>query len=103
MAASEPKKSILIEYLSEIEYTLVKVNDEIRFYAGKLNTEGILSDKHYDDCLHIGCAVVNECDIILSWNFKHIVKVKTVDGVRYINAMLKYHGIDIYSPNMLIE
>jgi len=32
-----------------------------------------------------------------------MVKVKTINGVRSVNAMFGYHGIDIYSPNLLIE
>ena len=31
--------------------------------------------KSFDDCQHIGVAIINECDCIISWNFKHIVNV----------------------------
>jgi len=98
----QPKQGILIRHLSEINYTQISVDDEIIAYADKIIEEGILTEKSYDDCLHLGCAVVSQCHIILSWNFKHMVRVKTVSGVRYINAMLGYHGIDIYSPNMIV-
>jgi predicted nucleic acid-binding protein len=101
MNAEEPKLTILLEHLAEIQYTFISVNDEIRAYAGKVIEDGILTANHYEDCLHIACAVTNECNIILSWNFKHMVKVKTVNGIRSINAALGYHGIDIYSPNMI--
>jgi len=97
------KRTILLQYLAEIEYNLVSVNNEIRIYANKVIEEGILTNKSYDDCLHIGCAVINQCHIILSWNFKHMVKIKTVNGVRSINALLGYHAIDIFPPNMMIE
>jgi hypothetical protein len=92
-----------VDYLSQIEYNFIEIDNEIMLYADKLNEMGILTDKHYDDCLHIASAVVNECNYLLSWNFKHIVRVKTINGVRSINAILGYHGIDIYSPNLLIE
>jgi len=101
--SDEPKKSIMVDYLSQIEYNFIEIDNEIMLYADKLNEMGILTDKHYDDCLHIASAVVNECNYLLSWNFKHIVRVKTINGVRSINAILGYHGIDIYSPNLLIE
>jgi len=100
---SEMKRQILLEHLAEIEYALVSVDDEIRAYADRIVSEGILTEKRYDDCLHIGCAVVSQCNMLLSWNFKHMVKVATVNGVRSINAMLGYHGIDIFPPSMLIE
>ena len=39
---------------------------------------GILTKKSYDDCQHIGAAITSECDCIISWNFKHIVNIKTI-------------------------
>jgi predicted nucleic acid-binding protein len=98
----EPKKGIIFQQLAEIDYTLITSNDEIRAYAEKLNSEGILSTMHMADCLQIGCAVVYNCDAMLSWNLNHIVRVKTINGVRIINAMLGYKSIDIYSPDIFI-
>ena len=98
-----PKREILVNHLEDISYTLLSVTDEVYAYADKLIELDILTQKSFDDCLHIGCAIVHRCNIILSWNFKHMVRVKTVNGVRSINAMLGYHGIDIYPPNMMIE
>jgi len=97
------KRITMLEYLALINYNVIDINDEMRYYASKLNETGILSDKHYDDCLHIACAVICDCDYLLSWNFKHIVKVKTINGVRSINATLGYKGIDIFPPNLLIK
>jgi hypothetical protein len=34
------------------------------------------------DTLHIACAVLNEIDYILSWNFKHIANVRTRGKIR---------------------
>ena len=99
----EQKRALLLAHLAEIDYTFIAMDDEIRTYADKVVEEEILTSKRYDDCLHIGCAVVHECHMIISWNFKHIVKVKTVNGVRSVNSMLGYHSIDIFSPNMMIE
>ncbi|MCL2839940.1 MAG: PIN domain-containing protein [Defluviitaleaceae bacterium] len=99
---AELKRARLFEYLTEIEYTLIDVNNEIRAYANKIVEAGILSNKHYNDCLHIASAVVNDCQLLLSWNFRHMVKIKTINGVRSISAALGYHGIDIYQPSALI-
>ena len=103
MEAHEPKRSIMLDYLEQIEYTILNVNDTVKEFASKLNDKGILSIKQFDDCLHIGCAVVYECNMIISWNFKHIVRVKTINGVRYISSILGYNDIGIYSPSMIIQ
>ena len=64
---------------------------------------GILTKKSYDDCQHIGAAIINECDCIVSWNFKHIVNIKTFRGVRAITNLQGYRAIEIWSPSVLLE
>lgn len=63
---------------------------------------GILTKKSYDDCQHIGAAIVSECDRIISWNFKHIVNIKTIKGVRAITHLESYKDIDIMNPSVLL-
>ena len=99
----EPKYSILLDYLSEIEYELFPVTNEAENLAGEIIKQGILTQKSYDDCLHISIAVINNCDIILSWNFKHMVNVKTINGVRAVNILNGYKSIDIYSPTIIVK
>ena len=42
-------------------------------------------------------------DIIVSWNFKHIVKRKTIIMTALVNNREGYKGIDIYSPSEVVE
>ena len=55
------------------------------------------------DCLHIAFAVAYDCDIIVSWNFKHLVNYRTVSEVKIVNAINNYREINIVSPTMLLE
>ena len=64
---------------------------------------GILTKKSYDDCQHIAAAILAGCDIIISWNFKHIVNVKTVRGVKVITTLEGYKDLMIYPPSVLLE
>lgn len=100
---NEEKQKILFKHLNDIEYELININTEIEELANKIIDFGVLSKKSSDDCLHIAAAVVNNCGAIVSWNFTHIVKAKTINGVRTVNLMNGYNTIDIYSPTMLIE
>ena len=100
---SEERRNRLTEYLSEIKYTNISINDEIKKYAHELIRLGILSDKHLSDCLHIGAAVVHNCDMLLSWNFRHMVKVKTINGIKSVSSLLGYKEMGIYPPSMIIE
>ncbi len=58
----------------------------------------IIPHKYLPDALHIAIATVHKIPVMVSWNFKHIVRHKTRIGV---NAVNKEHGfiqIDICSP-----
>lgn len=100
---SEPKKSSLWEYLNQISYETYDVTKEALDVAHQLITMGVLTNKSFDDCQHIGVAVVNNCDCIISWNFKHIVNIKTIRGVRAITNLEGYKPIEIWSPSVLLE
>ena len=100
---SETKRSMLYDYLSDIEYTKLEINEEIVELAQKIIDMGILKPKSFDDCQHIAAAVVNACDCIISWNFRHIVNIKTIRGVRAITNLEGYKGIDIINPSVLLE
>lgn len=99
----EPKRKQLLDYLGQIQYTMLDISDEVIEVAEQIINLGILAQKSYDDCQHIGAAVVNECDCIISWNFKHIVNVKTIRGVRAITNLKGYRQIEIVSPSALLE
>lgn len=99
----EPKKTQLIDYLNQIKFTTLEITEDVVAVARKIIEMGILSQKSFDDCQHIGAAVVNECDCIISWNFKHIVNVKTIRGIRAITNLEGYKSIEIWNPSVLLE
>lgn len=99
----EEKLCILLEYLNQIDYTMVMVDEDTIELAGKFIDFGILRQKSFDDCQHISAAILAGCDIITSWNFKHIVNVKTARGVKTITTMEGYKDMLIYPPSALVE
>lgn len=102
-ACPEPKRKELQKFLEQIEYNVIDITDEMETVAQKIIDMGILTKKSYDDCQHIAAAVVEECNCIISWNFKHIVNIKTIHGVRAITNLNGYKTIDILSPTVLLE
>lgn len=99
----EEKLRILLEYLNQIDYTMVRADEDTIELAGKFIDFGILRQKSFDDCQHIAAAILAGCDIITSWNFKHIVNVKTARGVKTITTMEGYKDMLIYPPSALVE
>lgn len=95
------KRSILYDYLSDIDYTKLEINAEILGLAKKIIVMGILRPKNFDDCQHIAVAVINDCDCIISWNFKHIVNIKTIRDIKAITDLEGCKGIDIINLSAL--
>lgn len=63
---------------------------------------GIIPVKYEDDAFHIAMATIFDCSAIVSWNFTHIVKLKTIIGVNSINIGLGYRKIEIVSPMSIV-
>ena len=100
---SMEKREILLDYLDQIEYTIIETDEGTVELAEKFIDFGFLKRKSYDDCRHIAAAILAGCDFIISWNFKHIVNIKTIHGVRAITNLTGYKSIDILSPTVLLE
>ena len=76
---------------------------EIISLADEIKSLNILPPKSENDRRHIAAAVISGCNAIVSWNFRHMVNVKTIDGVRIVCVMNNLPSVDIYSPTMLLE
>ncbi|MDO5564113.1 MAG: PIN domain-containing protein [Eubacteriales bacterium] len=99
----DEKRLFLANKLNEIEYEEYKVNERTKNLATQIIRIGILTEKSFDDCQHIAVALQNDCDIIVSWNFKHLVNVKTINGIRAISMIEGYKTINIFDPLTLLE
>ena len=99
----EAKRDLLIGHLAEIKYNLIAVDDDIAKLAEKIVAKGVLKQKNIDDCQHIAAAILSDCDIIVSWNFKHIVNVKTIRGIKVITTVEGFKDLLIYQPTALLN
>lgn len=102
-ACSEPKRSKLLHRLDLINFFTIKISKEVFVIANQIIGSGILTKKSYYDSCHIGAAVFAKCDCILSWNFKHLVNINTIRGVRAITDCYGLKQIDIVSPMVFLE
>jgi len=48
-------------------------------------------------------ATINKIDVLVSWNFKHIVNLKRIRGYNAINILNGYPTIEIRSPKDIID
>lgn len=89
--------------MAKINYERVEITEESEEIANEIIKEKILNKKSFDDCIHIATAILNDCNIIVFWNFKHMVNIDTINGVRKITFSRRYNNIDIYAPYLLLS
>ncbi len=82
--------------------SVLSLDEEAEFLANEYIRYGAVPKGFPRDALHIAIAVVNGTDFMVSWNFKHIVRRKTREVVRMVNAVYGYRYIEITSPPEVI-
>jgi len=97
------KRVIITKYIELINYSSVPITPQQRDLAQKYLQHEVLSKKSMDDLVHIACSVLNGCNYIISWNFKHLVNMKTINKVNGVNLLLGFQEIKIVPPPMLLQ
>lgn len=65
----------LVEVIPEEHKEYVILNDEARDLAHHYIEEGAVTEGYLVDAQHIAIATVNRVDVLVSWNFRHIVNL----------------------------
>jgi len=55
-----------------------------------------------NDAAHIAVATVSNVDLVVSWNFKHIVHFEKIGGYEGVNSLRGYRSPRIYSPREVV-
>ena len=95
----EKMKALIPEFGVEILIPLTEIEQLADIYI----KSGIIPAGYPDDALHIAAASVYGLDYIISLNFKHIVKHKTIIDTEYINKKEGYKSIFIHAPAEVTE
>jgi hypothetical protein len=81
-----------------VEHDFIANSQEATELADGYQARKILPPKYYADCLHIALATVAEADLLVSWNFKHIVRFEKIRLFNSVSLELGYKPLQIYSP-----
>ena len=98
----EPRRSQLYDLIREFRPILLYIDDEVQELAKKYVSQGIIPRKYENDARHIAVAVVNDLNVLISWNLEHIVKLKTRLQVNGLNKILGYKEIEISTPEEVL-
>ena len=91
-----PVQELMTEMLPFSE-TVYPTDEALQLQTAYLDA-GILTPKWGDDALHVALATVMQCDLIVSWNFRHIVHFQKVPRYNAVNTLNGYGPIAINTP-----
>lgn len=82
---------------------LATLNPEIVRLTELYLKEKIVTRKYTDDATHIAISTYHQVDVLVSWNFKHIVNLRRIHLFNGINLKEGYPMLEIRSPREVIE
>ena len=101
-AAPAPVQALHAEVLA-IADDIVPVTREAQALAASYGARGILGARFHTDMLHIALATVADVDVLVSWNFPHIVRFDHIRIFNAVNMELGYKTLAIYSPREVVS
>ncbi len=102
LAASARVQEVL-QHLPPHSAEMLTSTEESEFLARKYIEEGVVGLTSLDDCRHIALASIRGADLLVSWNFRHIVNVYRIRGYNAVNLRLGYKQLEIRSPREIVH
>ena len=95
--APQPVQVVYAE-LATLNAEVINVEEAALELADVYQKRNILTPNFYVDGLHIAIATVAEADLLVSWNFKHIVRFDKIRLFNSVNIEYGYKPLQIFSP-----
>jgi len=97
------KRERLLSLINTYKIPWLEVTPECIELTEKYMGRKLFPSKYRDDGLHIAIATVHQIDIVVSWNLRHMVKLRTRREVKVVNISEGYKEIEICTPMEVIE
>jgi predicted nucleic acid-binding protein len=102
-ATQEPKRSNMLDLVDRYNINTLNSDDEVVRLGNLYIINNIIPKRYLLDSLHIAIAAVNELDCVLSYNFRHINRLKTKVLTGKLNREEGYNSIVICTPREVLE
>ena len=88
----------LLEDIPSDHIEEVSLDEESNGLSTSFINENVIPKRFLADSQHIAIATVAKADVIISWNFKHIVNIERIRGFNSVNIKPGYGTMEIRSP-----
>lgn len=100
--APEKVKNI-VNTLPPSSLEIIDISDEAVELAEQYLKENVVGKTSTGDCIHIALATLNNADVLVSWNFKHIVNVNRIRGYNSVNYKFGHKILEIRTPREILQ
>ena len=92
-------KQVKDKMLSAVKaFNVLKISEKAEKLAKIYIEQNVFPEKYFDDALHVALVSENRIGILISWNFTHLVKLKTRRMVSVVNLQEDFMPVEIISP-----
>jgi len=102
LVAPERVKNLVLK-IPDYNIEIVEIIEEAKELANKYVSENIVGKSSMADCIHIALATIYDADVLVSWNFKHIVNLTRIRGYNSINYRLGHKILEIRTPREILN
>ena len=92
-----------LDEVPEFHQTLLPDSAEATDLAAAYIQHGILGPGSHADALHIALATIGRVDVLVSWNFRHIVNLGRIRLFNAVNLEQGYGVLEIRTPKEVLE
>lgn len=99
-----PKKvRDLVITIPDKQIETIEITEKVKDLANRYVFENVVEKTSIADCIHIALATIYDADILVSWNFKHIVNINKIRGFNSINYRLGHKILEIRTPREILD
>ncbi|MBI5506982.1 MAG: PIN domain protein [Deltaproteobacteria bacterium] len=103
LAAAPDKVRMRLASVPEAHIEAIQLDAEARELAEAYIAAGVIRAKMLADAQHIAIASVARVDVLVSWNFKHIVNLLRIHGYNSVNLRRGYPMLEIRAPREVLS
>ncbi|HEV7518930.1 MAG TPA: PIN domain protein [Thermoanaerobaculia bacterium] len=102
LAAAPEEVRNHLDAVPEQHIEVLQLDAEAKELAEAYITEGVIVERMRADAQHIAMATVARVDVVVSWNFKHIVNLYRIHGYNSVNLRRGYPTLEIRAPREIL-
>ena len=93
----------ILDSIPKMNINYIALNIEAEQLADLYIKNKIITKKFQEDARHIALATINNADVLVSWNFKHIVNLDRIRNYNSVNIKYGYKIIEIRTPREVLN